>query len=214
MGLITIYGINGVGKDTVANSLRNNNPDLSVASISRLLMYILGITKTYDVSEKVSENQYKLLESVPQEKMIEIENTDYKKLLYEISNSKENLIILSHLISALRHGDRVQYLTDRITPDWYVDLNQALVQLVAPTEIISERRKNDLHRKRDASTIEIDYHQSLCTNEWERIKKMNSNASEKMFIVNNIDLETATSDIENIIHGNIKILKKDRNVKR
>lgn len=210
MALITIYGINGVGKDTVANSLRGKNPDLSVSSISRMLMYILGITKTYDVNEKVCEEQYKLLESVPQEKMIEIENTDYKKLLYEISNSKENLIILSHLISALRHGDKIQYLTDRLTPSWYVELNQALIQLVAPTDIVSERRKNDLLRKRDVNTNEIEYHQLLCTKEWERIQKMHVDASNKMFIVQNLDLDTATRDIENIMYGEPKILKKVR----
>lgn len=210
MALITIFGINGVGKDTVANSLREKNPDLSVASISRILMYILGITKTYDVREKVTEEQYKLLESVPQERMINIENTDYKKLLYEISNSKENLIILSHLISALRHGNKIQYLTDRITPDWYVDINQVLIQLVAPIEIISERRKNDLLRKRDVNINEIEYHQSLCTNEWQRIQQTNIDAQNKMYIVNNIDLLTSTNDIENIMN-NIKTLKKVRN---
>ena len=80
MAITTIFGINGVGKDTVANSLRTNNPDLLVTSISRMLMYILGITKTYDVNEKVCEEQYKMLESVPQEKMIKIENTDYKDI--------------------------------------------------------------------------------------------------------------------------------------
>ena len=75
MAITTIFGINGVGKDTVANSLRTNNPDLLVTSISRMLMYILGITKTYDVNEKVCEEQYKMLESVPQEKMIKIGKT-------------------------------------------------------------------------------------------------------------------------------------------
>lgn len=210
MSLITIYGINGVGKDTVANELRKNNPDLSVASISRILMYILGITRTYDVSEKVGEEQYKILESVPQEKMIAIENNEYKELLYEISNSKENLIILSHLISALRHGDKVQYLTDRTTPDWYIDLNQALIQLVAPTDIISARRKNDLLRKRDISASEIEYHQMLCTKEWERIQQVNMDVGNKMFVVNNIDLLTATSEVETIIYGEPKKLIKTR----
>ena len=210
MSLITIYGINGVGKDTVANSLRDKNTELSVSSISRLLMYILGITKTYDINEKVCEEHYKILESIPQEKMIQIEETDYKKLLYELSNSKDSLIILSHLISALRHGDQVQYLTNRITPDWYVELNKSLIQLVAPTKIISERRKSDLLRKRDVNLSEIDYHQKLCTEEWERIQKINPNAKEKMFIVPNIDLVKTTRDIENILYAENKILRKVR----
>lgn len=213
MAITTIFGINGVGKDTVANSLRTNNPDLLVTSISRMLMYILGITKTYDVNEKVCEEQYKMLESVPQEKMIKIENTDYKDMLDEIASSKEDLIMLSHLISALRHGDKIQYLTDRTTPDWYVKLNQALIQLVAPSDIVSYRRKNDVNRKRETSIEEIEYHQSLCTNEWERIKRVNPDTTNRMFIVNNINLSDATNEIEQIMHDQAKILRKIRSDK-
>ncbi len=213
MAITTIFGINGVGKDTVANSLRTNNPDLLVTSISRMLMYILGITKTYDVNEKVCEEQYKMLESVPQEKMIKIENTDYKDMLDEIASSKEDLIMLSHLISALRHGDKIQYLTDRTTPDWYIKLNQALIQLVAPSEIVSYRRKNDVNRKRETSIEEIEYHQSLCTNEWERIKRVNPDTTNRMFIVNNINLSDATNEIEQIMHDQAKVLRKIRSDK-
>lgn len=213
MAITTIFGINGVGKDTVANSLRTNNPDLLVTSISRMLMYILGITKTYDVNEKVCEEQYKMLESVPQEKMIKIENTDYKDMLDEIASSKEDLIMLSHLISALRHGDKIQYLTDRTTPDWYVKLNQALIQLVAPSDIVSYRRKNDINRKRETSIEEIEYHQSLCTNEWERIKRVNPDTTNRMFIVNNINLSDATNEIEQIMHDQAKVLRKIRSDK-
>ena len=213
MAITTIFGINGVGKDTVANSLRTNNPDLLVTSISRMLMYILGITKTYDVNEKVCEEQYKMLESVSQEKMIKIENTDYKDMLDEIASSKEDLIMLSHLISALRHGDKIQYLTDRTTPDWYVKLNQALIQLVAPSDIVSYRRKNDVNRKRETSIEEIEYHQSLCTNEWERIKRVNPDTTNRMFIVNNINLSDATNEIEQIMHDQAKVLRKIRSDK-
>ncbi len=213
MAITTIFGINGVGKDTVANSLRTNNPDLLVTSISRMLMYILGITKTYDVNEKVCEEQYKMLESVPQEKMIKIENTDYKDMLDEIASSKEDLIMLSHLISALRHGDKIQYLTDRTTPDWYVKLNQALIQLVAPSDTVSYRRKNDVNRKRETSIEEIEYHQSLCTNEWERIKRVNPDTANRMFIVNNINLSDATNEIEQIMHDQAKVLRKIRSDK-
>ena len=177
--------------------------------MSRVLMYILDITKTYDVSEKVCEDQYKKLESVPQSKMIEIENTDYKKILCEIAKSDKNVLMLSHLISALRHGEQINYLTDRLTPDWYVDANNALIQLVAPFNVISERRKNDQTRNRNVDISEIEYHQSLCTNEWERIKRVKPETINKMFIVENVDLSKATNDIENIMKNKVKILKLD-----
>ena len=49
MGLYTIFGINGIGKDTIAEELRKKNQEIEVTSMSRLLMFILGISKTYDV---------------------------------------------------------------------------------------------------------------------------------------------------------------------
>ena len=215
MALNTIFGINGVGKDTVANVLRADNPNLSVTSMSRMLMYILGITKSYDVSEKASEEQYKKLEGIPQERMIEIENTEYKKLLSELSKSDENVLMLAHLILALRHGDKINYLTDRTIPDWYVNLNASLIQLVAPFELISARRKNDLSRKRKVDISEIEYHQSLCDDEWERIKRMNPAAAERMYVVNNIGLYETADEIENLMYsGDAKVLQKIRGEKR
>lgn len=208
MSIITLYGINGVGKDTIANSVRNSESNLKVSSMSRMLMYILGITSTYDVNEEVNEKQYQQLESMSQTKMIEIEQTDYKRLLCDISESKQNLLFLSHLITALRHGDKINYLVNRKTPDWFVDINSALVQLVAPVEVICERRTNDKTRKRVVDPIEVSYHQQLCTEEWERIKRINTASSDKMYVVNNIDLDTATNEVKQILHKKMKVLKK------
>ena len=76
MAITTLFGINGVGKDTIAENLRKKNPEITVSSVSRMLMYILGISKTYDVREKVTEEQYKILESIPQTQMVKIENEE------------------------------------------------------------------------------------------------------------------------------------------
>ena len=59
MGLYTIFGINGIGKDTVAEEIRKKRQNIEVTSLSRLLMFILGISKSYDVREKIDEEQYK-----------------------------------------------------------------------------------------------------------------------------------------------------------
>ena len=92
MSLNTIFGINGVGKDTIAEQIRKNNPNVRVTSMSRLLMYILGITSNFDVRKKVGEKEYGMLEAVPQSRMIEIENSEYRQFIERFSNSKENII--------------------------------------------------------------------------------------------------------------------------
>ena len=66
MGIYTIFGINGIGKDTVSEEIRKKRQDIKVTSMSRLLMFILGISKSYDVREKINEEQYKALEEIPQ----------------------------------------------------------------------------------------------------------------------------------------------------
>ena len=63
------------------------------------------------------------------------------------------------------------------------------------------------------SIKEIEYHQSLCTNEWERIKRVNPDTTNRMFIVNNINLSDATNEIEKIMHDQAKVLRKIRSDK-
>lgn len=199
MGLYTIFGINGVGKDTVANELKKNNPNIKVTSMSRILMYILGITTTYDTFEKINDEQYRILENTPQNIMIDIENNQYRKLLEKMAESEEDIIFLTHLVSALRLQGETRYLKDRLTPKWFIELNKELIQLVAPADVISERRERDSKRKREIDINQILEHQELCSKEWERIAISNILNKDRMHIVNNINLTEATNEIQGII---------------
>lgn len=199
MGLYTIFGINGIGKDTVAKEIRKKTQDIEVTSMSRLLMFILGISKSYDVQEKINEEQYKALEKMPQSTMRFIEDNEYRQLLERLAKEDKDVIFLSHLITALRLGNKVEFLEDRKTPDWFVDINDKLIQLVAPAQMVAERRQRDKTRTRCYEIDEIIKHQELCTKEWERIKKKDYCTARKMSIVENIDLNQAVREVENII---------------
>ena len=199
MSVNTIFGINGVGKDAVASELKKENPKITVTSMSRLLMYLLGISQTYDAAEKITEAQYKKLEEVPQKDMIELEQQEYRALLEDLTKQDDKVLILAHLISALRHGDETEYLTNRQIPDWFVDINENLVQLVAPPEVILERRLNDTSRNRKADISQIVEHQSLCDDEWERIGKSKVLVKRKMHVIPNLDLGRTTREVRNVI---------------
>lgn len=199
MGLYTIYGINGIGKDTVAKEIRKKRQDIVVTSMSRILMFILGISKSYDVQEKINEEQYKALEETPQSTMRNIEENEYRQLLEKLAKGDKEVIFLSHLITALRLGNKVEFLEDRKTPDWFVDINGKLIQLVAPAQIVAERRQKDKTRRRCYEIDEIIKHQELCTKEWERIKRKDYYTAKKMSVVENIDLNQAVREVENII---------------
>ena len=210
MSLYTLYGINGIGKDTLANQLQKRNPEIEITSMSKLYMYILGITKTYYTSEKVNEKQYKLLESVSQEEMMRIENNEYKDFLKKITMQDNDVIFLGHLVSALRLGDHVNYLTDRKTQLWFLNMNKSIIQLLAPSEIICNRRLKDTSRIREADCNEIVYHQNLCFEEWKRLMNI---CGEKLYCVENLDREEAILDLENIIFDNNKKLTKEKSEK-
>lgn len=199
MGLYTIFGINGIGKDTVAKEIRKKRQDIGITSMSRILMFILGISKSYDVREKIDEEQYKALEETPQSTMRSIEDDEYRKLLEQLAKEDKDVIFLSHLITALRLGNNVEFLEDRKTPDWFVDINDKLIQLVAPAQIVAEHRQKDKARRRCYEINEIIKHQELCTKEWERIKRKDYYTAKKMSVVENIDLNQAVHEVENII---------------
>ncbi len=199
MGLYTIFGINGIGKDTVAEEIRKKRQDIEVTSMSRLLMFILGISKSYDVREKITEEQYKALEKIHQSTMKSIESNEYRQLLEKLAKGDKDVIFLSHLITALRLGNKVEFLEDRKTPDWFVDINGKLIQLVAPAQIVAERRQKDKTRRRCYEIDEIIKHQELCTKEWERIKRKDYYTAKKMSVVENIDLNQAVREVENIV---------------
>ena len=199
MGLYTIFGINGIGKDTVAEEIRKKRQDIEVTSMSRLLMFILGISKSYDVREKITEEQYKALEKIHQSTMKSIESNEYRQLLEKLAKGDKDVIFLSHLITALRLGNKVEFLEDRKTPDWFVDINGKLIQLVAPAQIVAERRQKDKTRRRCYEIDEIIKHQELCTKEWERIKRKDYYTAKKMSVVENIDLNQTVREVEDII---------------
>lgn len=200
MALHTLFGINGVGKDTVAESLRAKDRDLVVTSMSRLSMYLLGIIDDYDVRTKVSEDHYSRLEQTPQSTMVELEKNEFRQELEQIADTDGRVMFLGHLVSALRNGEKIEYLTNRKTPTWLTDISDSLIQLKAPAVLISERRTNEKERNRSVDISQIDEHQSLCDDEWCRIGESNVLYVQKMHIVNNIDLSETVNEVSNVIY--------------
>jgi adenylate kinase len=164
-------------------------------------MYLLGIIDGFDVRQPVGENEYRQLENTPQEEMIELEASSYREKLEELSTDGQPTIVLNHLVVAMRHLDKVKYLADRKTPDWYIRANDSLVELVAPADVIAERRQTDKSRLRIPDIAQINEHQALCDLEWQRVTGICSNVDTKTKIVRNIDLRDASSEVEGVIYA-------------
>lgn len=88
MTMNTLFGINGSGKDTVANELQQRlwrRSKLVVTSMSRMSMYLLGITDNFDAARSVRPEAYRTLEQVPQKQMVELESGPYKDLVEDLA---------------------------------------------------------------------------------------------------------------------------------
>lgn len=207
MSLSTLYGINGVGKDTIAAEVkRAYADDITITSMSRLCMFLLGITESLDSQEPVDTTAYRKLESVPQSEMRQLEDGPCKEYIQTISENSQRVLMLSHLVFAL-HIDlcNVTYLTDRRIPDWYIQANNAVVQLKAPAETILARRFKDAFldnaRERPTALDQILDHQALCDEEWQRLSAKHADLPRGMHIVQNQDIDQATKHVYEVLYA-------------
>lgn len=202
MSLITIFGINASGKDAIAKRLKLNNPKVTITSESRLLMYLLGITKQYGADYPVSKEEYKALENTPQTEILSITNNEYRGILEKFRDSNDITILLSHLVFML-HIDKEEpvFLTEKNPP--FPELSNLLIQIKSDPDDILKRRITDHEsgvRERYHSAMEtITKHQLLCDQKWELITS-NRNTATYLVVTNN-DLEKAASDVSNYINN-------------
>lgn len=204
MSVNTLYGINGVGKDRIASELREQFiPDLTVTSASRLSMFLLGITSGFDSSQSVDRDAYKKLESVSQEEMVQLEEGPYRDFVGELAKRDERVLMLSHLVFALYLDKNLTYLTDRHIPNWYIEANQGMAQLVAsPEEVLARRTidQDDKSRDRPVSIEQIIEHQALCDLEWTRVATQASSMPQGMHVVLNSDVDQATRKVYELFY--------------
>ena len=190
--LVTIFGINAVGKDAVANKIKEERTDYRITSESRLLMYNLGIIDDYNTSCPVTKEQYKALESISPAETWRITNGVYKEQLERFNREDKIVLLLSHLVFAL-HLDKEKpvFLKDRGLPSWLPDVNLGFIQLIASPKQIMRRRIKDNssgERRRDFIGIQnIIEHQRLCDEKWASLTK--DLDGERYAVINNNNLD-------------------------
>lgn len=174
MSLIAMYGVNAVGKDTVANLIQEQEGRdyIRLTSESRLLMHHLGLIPSIETKYRVSRDIYKKLEDTPQSIILELIETKYRDHLEILkSETAATTFLLSHLVFALNlDKDRPVYLLKDI-PDWTREVFNGFIHLRAPiSEIIKRRHQDEEVRDRGAMEYsQIRYHQGLCDRKWEEL---------------------------------------------
>ncbi len=211
MPLIAIFGINASGKDTIANIMKNRFSDCIITSESRLLMYYLDITPSYETSYLVDKNDYLKLQNAPQKKITSIVNKKYEKILLNLRSNNNVVLFLYHLVFTLTTNEKKpKYSVDRKIPLWLTDMCDGFIQLKCnPKEIIRRRIYDKKNTERDRGFTclkEVIKHQKLCDKKWDQLIK--SVPHKKHTIIINSNLEIASKKAENFIKDVIKKNKR------
>ena len=200
MPLVTIFGINAVGKDTIANEFKKKHPGTFITSASRLLMYHLGIIDKYGAEDPVTKKNYKKLENTSQDKIMAITKGAYKNSLIRFSKNNRLTILLSHLVFMLHIDKDEPVFLDKKDPP-FTKLSSGLIQIKSKSENILSRRIKDNKegvRERYYSTLKfINKHQTLCDYKWKKIISLR--AHNTYITIHNNNLDKAVSAVEKFV---------------
>lgn len=200
MSLITIFGVNGVGKDTIAIGFRKRNPKTFITSESRLLMHYLGIIDKYGIDDQVTKEDYKKLENTSQDQVKALTNGIYKDSLTSFSQKAHLTVLLSHLVFMLHiDKDKPVFLDEKDPP--FPELSDGLIQIKSKIEDIFSRKIKDnekgIRERYHCATELIKKHQLLCDKKWEKIvayRPINTYT-----VINNDNIDKAVIDVEKFI---------------
>jgi len=178
--LVVIYGINAVGKDTIANEFVKFFNNSFITSEQRILMYNLGIIDSFDSHRKISRGNYKSLEGTSVSKLRSVYSFDFFNTLKKLKLEYKFVFLFSHLVVALYLDKKIRYLNlydvDKMMPDTLFNIADGIINVKANFNDILERRVMDLKllkRERVTNLKDIEYHQQLCDDVWKKLVSKN-----------------------------------------
>lgn len=144
MSLVILFGINGVGKDTIAKRAAESVGSIDIISGSRVMMKGLGFDVGITSDSPVTDEMYRALELTPSDVKANMADTIFRQELisYKQANPDRIGVISSHLVIARREGNSVSFETDLIR-DWFPQTFDLLVHVTAPVDDIIERHARD-----------------------------------------------------------------------
>jgi len=187
-----IFGINGVGKDAVGQILKQQG--FSVTSWTRIALWSIKALDSYDGNEFIEQEKYELLS---QKENVQIIDQVFDEKLLEIANSKQEVLLLAHLVIIKDDKGVIEYHPNKEFLDRFVPLSDWLFYLTAePEEILARRLKDESFRNRLLDLDQVIRHQHQADIVWNSLGKPKKG---KRVICNN-DLAEATSEISTLLY--------------
>ncbi len=192
--IVILYGINGVGKDTIAEEL--SLPNKVIVSRSRLLMYHLGLADGFTSDVRTEKGAYQALERIPEERVQKIRNTDCRKSVVRISAKGKLVLYLSHLVVVKHLGKGVRYVTPEISRWVKKEADKFAFIKAPPRNILIWRREDE--RRRPTELEQITKHQKKSL---QRYQELMREVSKPFTIIDNRTggLQNAVSSLEEFI---------------
>lgn len=197
MSVIFLFGINGSGKDRVAQELLIGGADYRVVPLSRLYMQMLGILDSYDQRNIVTDH-YMKLDKVSQAEINKVTKSQFVEKLKEFKSDSRLTILLGHMVTMKNVGrEKVEFLREQEMECVALMYGDGFIYLTAdPEEILRRHIKDKDDGIRDRGSIKIRHikkHSELATREWNIFTEgLDRN---RYIAVNNRQLSEAASQI-------------------
>lgn len=214
MPLIITFGVNGVGKDTLAKELKKRHPELELLNGSRIMLRSLGFDIGMDVgSPTPTRAMYKVLEDLPEETKLAMTDGVFKEGLVDFKNTSRSGILSSHLVIARKNRNNTIEFQKNLFREWFPEVFDGLVLIEASPESIIKRQGLDktagFRDRGDLTREMIVEQQNLAKLEWEKVKSRTKH--ESRLEIFNRDLKLAARQFEEFY---LSLLNKDDEQKR
>lgn len=204
MSLISIFGLNGSGKDTLIAKLKYQYPKIVLISGSRVMMKSLGLQVDITTDFPISREYYELLEKTPNNVKMQIFDNEYFATLKEFNNTGRTGIILNHLVVPRKEHGHITF-DSQIRP-WYLQVYSLMIYIKAKPEEIYLRQERDRvsgKRVREIFTLdEIKETEIQSDQLWHDLFER-PNMSEYLYVVYNHEgqIDKAVEDLTTILYS-------------
>lgn len=205
MALTIIFGVNGVGKDTIANIVQKAYPEIALVSASRCLMKAFGLPVEITADFPVPFEYYRTLE-INEPIVNALYDTKFVDTLREFKTQGKNSMLLHHLCVVKPQLDGTLIYDDDVLRPWFYELFDQFVLIRTAPQIIKDRQEKDLQSgkrtRQGLSLIQIEEQVQRSDAQWKELcKQLKKRGLNNYYEIenNSTDLSNAVEKLSNII---------------
>ncbi len=145
MALTILFGVNGVGKDTLAAEIQKTDPAPAIISSSRVLMKALGMDVKITADFPVPFSYYQRLDALDLKVANAIYEAQFPDIIRDFKRTGKNALLLSHLcILKVDPTNGRRSFDDDFIREWFYELFDQFVLVKADASTVKSRNEHDI----------------------------------------------------------------------